>query len=38
MENRFNDDFLEIINDKYEEKYIEYLNKLDNKSLSNKLV
>lgn len=38
MENRFNDAFLEIINDKYEEKYIDYLHKLNNKSLSNKLV
>jgi hypothetical protein len=28
MKNRFNDALLEIINHKYEDKYIDYLNKL----------
>lgn len=38
MKNRFNDAFLEIINNKYEEKYIDYLNELENKPLSKRLV
>lgn len=38
MENRFNDAFLEIINNKYEEKYINYLNTLKNDHLSKKLI
>lgn len=38
MENRFNDAFLEIINDKYEEKYIDYLINPNKKPLSDKLI
>ena len=38
MKNKFNDAFLEIINNKYEEKYIDYLNELKNKPLSERLV
>jgi len=38
MKNKFNDAFLEIVKNKYEEKYIDYLNKLGNKSLSKTLI
>lgn len=38
MKNKFNDAFLEIINIKYEEKYIDYLNTLGNDDLSKKLI
>ncbi|MFV7235167.1 hypothetical protein [Flavobacterium sp. ZB4R12] len=38
MENQFNEEFIELINNRYEEKYIDYLNKLPNNSLSEKMI